>query len=655
MGTLTVISSSFVENKVSSSSNQGNGGAIFINITGSILNLANCIFYGNEATDAGSAIRSFQTFTVNIYSSTIINKTGSNVSCISSYGSGTTQAAVKLENTIVSETNGDSIAFAYADVTFVGTNFFENIDEGTSTTINGSYTSGTSVGDLLLTLKTLTSSAAQLQVLVPQADSPVIDTGTEITDETTLGLESDIRGVSRPQGSGWDVGAVEYISPAIASISASNVSASGALVTVTLNSDADEEFDTVRIYYTTGSDPLTSDTYADATNNGDGTYTLQLSGLVAGTTYTLQATGTYGTATDTGDTLTITTAAASSSDGNNGSDEDDSGDGNDDDSVTLDDSLLLWRNLDDNTLYSWRLDVDGILQKDVAGAMGHVSTTQALSGDWSSAKVLHSGDETIIFMADPDAGEVVCWRLNGSGALFDKKVLAEEDADFFTTWRMVGATTLEDMPVLYWQKKNTTTLAIWRFTVDCALKNTTQGSGWDIMSVDLSSDTDWQALAVFKNNNSPEILWRNAESNQLAYWKLSDKGVLGSLKKNQNWGLLQSDTPLSTEWSLQDTLTIDGTATLFWRNSSSGKVVYWQLNSDSELQDWGFVSEREVDANWDLVGAFTLIETPALIWHNHSSGEVCLWKLDGPAVLISMLFPYYESVASTWKLFGLGE
>ena len=176
--------SALIEKSTFSNNSANYGGAIWNVGTGGDLTITNCTFSGNTAGNYGGAL-------VNNGTAILTNNTFSENSALS--GAGIYIAAGKdlsLKNTIIANSTGD-------DCTNFGTispNLSNLIETGDC---SPDYTGDPSLGPLA-------NNGGPTQTHALQSSSNAIDNGLTLRYPTT-----DQRGVSRPQGAGYDIGAYE--------------------------------------------------------------------------------------------------------------------------------------------------------------------------------------------------------------------------------------------------------------------------------------------------------------------------------------------------------------------------------------------------------------------------------------------------------------
>ena len=165
-----------------------NGGGIFSTISGTT-NITNVTVSGNAATNFGGGISN--TGTANVTNVTLSGNSATNGGGI--YNNGT----ITLKNTLIAKgTSGANCGG------FSGGSFNLSDDNACGFTTAGDPLQRDNVSDLKL--GPLASNGGFTQTHLPQTGSRAIDHGTVVA-----GLNTDQRGVKRPQGLAFDVGAVE--------------------------------------------------------------------------------------------------------------------------------------------------------------------------------------------------------------------------------------------------------------------------------------------------------------------------------------------------------------------------------------------------------------------------------------------------------------
>lgn len=197
VGTLNITGSTFANNLAS---NNGYGGAIYN--TGTVI-VSNSTFYGNTASNGwGGAIVNDSGATLTMVNSTFSHNSANVGGAIANFGT------LHLMNSILANSaNGGNDCGSGSSLATDINNLIETNDAGNPC--------GVPVSSADPNLGTLANNGGPTQTMALLYPSPAINAGDSATCETT-----DQRGVSRPQGSGCDIGAFEGLS-AVTTLSSS--------------------------------------------------------------------------------------------------------------------------------------------------------------------------------------------------------------------------------------------------------------------------------------------------------------------------------------------------------------------------------------------------------------------------------------------------
>jgi streptogramin lyase len=233
-------------------------------------------------------------------------------------------------------------------------------------------------------------------------------------------------------------------------------------------------------------------------------------------------------------------------------------------------------------------------------------------------------------------GEMRWWSMSTTGKIVNDTVDVGHglisDEPLTSEWRFAGTTTLDGAKTLFYQNTSTGYVKYWKL----------DGSG-KLSSSGLVSDTltvkgAWKAVGVKTLNGAPTIIWQNQSSGKVVYWLLNSTGALLSATKNEGWGYVSESLTVNSNWRLSSVTTLGGSNVLLWQNQSNGKIVYWKLDGANKLVNetkdsgWGFVSSLTLASQWRQVG---IVNSNALIWQGQSYGKIAWWKLGDDAKLIS--------------------
>lgn len=149
--------------------------------------------------------------------------------------------------------------------------------------------------------------------------------------------------------------------------------------------------------------------------------------------------------------------------------------------------------------------------------------------------------------------------------------------------------------------------------------------------------TSWRVAATgdFNRDGSPDLLWRNTSTQKLAIWTMSGTAKAGDLVPSP-------DQAVDANWAVVGALDYDGDGArdLLWYNSTSGKIVFWFMNTAVQRITGQFASPSNAGANnWKVVAAgdFGLgpsgtNDTNDILWRNETSGRLVLWYMNTSGV-----------------------
>jgi hypothetical protein len=138
-----------------------------------------------------------------------------------------------------------------------------------------------------------------------------------------------------------------------------------------------------------------------------------------------------------------------------------------------------------------------------------------------------------------------------------------------------------------------------------------------------------------------EILWRNS-SGDLALWRVNGSTVQSTALGN-----------VPSNWVVQGMgdFNADGVRDLLFRDSTSGTVAMWFLNSSGTVQSTASVASVPISANWTIVetGDFDGDGRSDIFWTD-ASGNLAFWYMTGATVSST---GGLGNVGTTWSVQAL--
>jgi CSLREA domain-containing protein len=276
--TLTMTNSTVADNSTANAGiNEGGGIVNALNDPGSAVSatLVNDTITGNTAAEPIASP---------------VGDMGGGISGDQLAADGPYDTVVDATNTIVAGNTADGAEQDCALIDTADGTSSHNIEGDTTCGFSDSASKQTTAVEL----GTLRDNGGPTDTLLPSATSPAVDKGTNTGCPAT-----DERGVTRPQGSACDIGAVELAPPSAVTGAASAIGVSGATVSGTASNPAVVTGTVVFDYGTTTAYGKTASAGTLAVGSVNAAHSAALAGLTPGTIYhyRISVTTTDGTAT----------------------------------------------------------------------------------------------------------------------------------------------------------------------------------------------------------------------------------------------------------------------------------------------------------------------------------------------------------------------
>jgi hypothetical protein len=307
-------------------------------------------------------------------------------------------------------------------------------------------------------------------------------------------------------------------------------------------------------------------------------------------------------------------------------------------------SSLVWRSETLQNAATWQLQGkdfgDARLLPDSQNPLGlppnyYIAGIGDLNGD---------GAEDLIWR-DRNDGSVFTWMMDGKTLL--KKADGSYDADIVKispgpgqdpivlaipeNWILAGSADMDGdgKSDLLWRNLATGATFAWR--MDGTKISSTQEIGSPV-----SGDWEVKGLADTNKDGKADILWRQKSTGVVAIWLVDASTATGLAAVPVAQGVT---APIDLGYQIVafTDLTGDGRADITWRNASTGKIAFWEIDGVdfARLPGGGFTaSTRElsytIPGNYFIAGVadFDGDKKADLLWRNSQSGEVGLWITD---------------------------
>lgn len=161
------------------------------------------------------------------------------------------------------------------------------------------------------------------------------------------------------------------------------------------------------------------------------------------------------------------------------------------------------------------------------------------------------------------------------------------------------------------------------------------------------SDVNWQVAGVadFNRDGQQDLLWRNSQTGAVRIWQVNSDATQTIA--------LPAVNDLNWQVSGVADFNNDGSADILWQNRLSGEVVLWSLDRTSITS--GSMVASVGSGNWRIQGITDLNadNNPDLIWYNTSSAETVFWLLSNGKPYHGA--PMNQAPSADWKITGIGD
>jgi len=245
---------------------------------------------------------------------------------------------------------------------------------------------------------------------------------------------------------------------------------------------------------------------------------------------------------------------------------------------------LLFQNRADGRLIAWAMN----------GATRVSEMPLAPSAVDPNWHIVGTGDanrdgQMDIYWHHQPTGHLVVWLMNGGTFSANEWISPTPVSD--TQWkvRTVADMDQDGIPDLVWQHTGTGGLAIW-FMAGTRRVST----GTIAASV---PDPAWvlAAAADLNGDSYPDFLWHNTTTGELVVWYMRNASIAGE-------EALTPDRLSDTSWRLRGAIDLDrnGSPDLIWQNLASGDVATW-LMSGTTVIGGQFLGPALTSADWVVV------------------------------------------------------
>ena len=271
------------------------------------------------------------------------------------------------------------------------------------------------------------------------------------------------------------------------------------------------------------------------------------------------------------------------------------------------------------------------------------------------------GKSDILFR-DVVTGQTQAWMMDGVTVTSNLATSLNAGACTSTTgWQAhgIGDFDGDGKNDLLWRDAESGQLAVW--TMDGA--NVVTNATTSVNPGVFTSTTGWQVQGIgdFDGDGKSDILWRDARTGQTAVWFMSGSSVTSSSNTNVSSGAYTA----TAGWQVNGVgdFNGDGKSDILWRQIETGRTAIWFMSEASKVggkntsvQAGAYTSTTGWQVNG--VGDFNRDGKADILWRNAESGATVVWFMSGSARTsssnTSLQAGAYTSTTG-WHVQGVGD
>jgi alpha-tubulin suppressor-like RCC1 family protein len=173
---------------------------------------------------------------------------------------------------------------------------------------------------------------------------------------------------------------------------------------------------------------------------------------------------------------------------------------------------------------------------------------------------------------------------------------------------------------LLWQNTTTGDRGFW------PISGGAPAGGWMPLA-SITPTWNMACTADFDGDGNHDVLWQNTSTGEWGFWLLDGTGV-------SSRGYIPL-TQIDVQWKVVGCadVTGDGTPDLLWRNASTGDLGFWKMLGTGP-DGSGYTPLTTIDAAWQVAALadFSGDGKPDILWQNLTTGDRGFWTLNGTAV-----------------------